>query len=40
MQQRLIALSPQITQLEKEALAQLRTQTEPADSGPPAPAPH
>jgi hypothetical protein len=37
MQQRLIALSPQITQLEKEAIAQLRTQAEPADSGPPAP---
>jgi uncharacterized protein len=40
MQQRLIVLSPQITQLEKEAIAQLRTQAEPADSGPPAPAPH
>jgi hypothetical protein len=41
MQQRLIALSPQITQLEKEAIAQLRTtQSEPADSGPPPPAPH
>ena len=40
MQQRLIALSPQITQLEKEAIAQLRSQAEPADSGPPAPAPH
>lgn len=37
MQQRLIALSPQITQLEKEAIAQLRSQAEPADSGPPAP---
>jgi hypothetical protein len=40
MQQRLVALSPQITQLEKEAIAQLRSQAQPADSGPPAPAAH